>query len=462
MAKRRAIAGIALATILLAACAPLARAAQAAAGAAPAIAQTHVKTFGFIGAEHSARNAATYQFGIEPSYAQAAAWMTWAATDDRFARAIHAAGMKTAFYVDPHRISANGFPMIHAVPTDEHAYYHNCDGSRVQTSFNGSLEQNVGDPAAPALQTFFNDYIDARQRTTGGSYDAVWEDDAGPLSEFYQPFRAPLPGCWYPGDARYDDAQRAFDLHAHLPVIFENLANHHGATLSRAVPLVGAPNVIAGVLEFCFANGYEGHDARAKEAGTIWEVEENTALAVLGEHRMFLCYDYPGSSASPAAIDQRGYIAASFLLTFDPEESVLAEAVDTPSGVPVEPEMEIVPLEPVVPTPASIDALRTPSGAYAREYRACYIAGKLAGGCAVVVNANAVVPVRFPFRGYTRTIQLRGRGVIAGVDDGTLAFGGAPADLVPPRGWVIALHERQANAFVDGSIFMHVGRAASP
>jgi hypothetical protein len=154
---------------------------------------------------------------------------------------------------------------------------------------------------------------------------------------------------------------------------------------------------------------------------------------------MFLCYDYPGGSESPAAIDQRGFIDASFLLTFDPEQSVLAEAVDTPSGVPVEPEMEIVPREPVVPTPSSIDALRTPSGAYAREYRACYIAGKLAGGCAVVVNPNADVPVRFPFRGYTRTIQLRGRGVIAGLDDGLLAFGGAPAELIPPRGWVLAL-----------------------
>jgi len=431
--------GGALIALLLGACDPRVGAAQASVSeqSSPA---THVKTLGLVGAEHSARNAADYDFGIGVSYAQAAHWLTWAATDDRYARAIHAAGIKTTFYADPHRLSANGFPMAHATPPDESAYYHNCDGSRVHTSYNGSLRQDVGNLASPALAAFFNTYIDTHQRATGNAYDAVWEDDAGPLSEFYQPFVESLPGCWYPGDARYDEEQRAFDAHTHVPVIFENLANHHGSTVSQSAALVGAPNVIAGLLEFCFANGYGGNDGRAKEAGEIWSVEENTVLQVIAEHRMLICYNYPSSAATPAAFDQRGYILASLLLTYDPEESVLAEQVTTASGVPVEPEAAFVPTAPVVPQPRTIEGLRTATGAYAREYGGCYLHGALIGACAIVVNPNALLPVPFPYRdGYTRTLQISGRGVVSGVDDGAVAFGAAPSAFVAPRGWVIAV-----------------------
>lgn len=408
------------------------------AAAAPQRVPEHVPTFGSIGAEHARRVPADYEFGIGTSYAQAAKWVTWAATDDRYAAAIHAAGIKTTFYVDPHRISANGFPMDHATPSDESAYYHNCDGSRVRTSYDGKLTQDVGDPASPALNAFFNGYIDAHQRKTGHAYDAVWEDDAGPLSEFYQPFVQPLPGCWYPGDDRYDAEQRAFDAHAHLPVIYENLANHHGGTESKSVALVGSPNVVAGLLEFCFANGYGGNDPRAKESGEIWTVEENTVLDVLAERRMLVCYNYPSSAATPQAIDQRGYIFASLLLTFDPERSVLAEQVETPSGVPVEPEAAFVPLDPVVAQPRTIAGLRTATGVYGREYRACYVRGKPIGACAIVVNPNPILPLPFPWRGaYSRTLQISGRGVIDGVDDGRLTFGPPPPLLVGARGWVI-------------------------
>lgn len=435
------IAKLLLAAVLLVACDPRADAAEQPAVAASATTTyTHVKTFGLIGAQHALRDLEKYEYGIKASYAEAALWLTWASTDDRFVRPIHAAGMKTTMYVDPHRMSPNGFPMQHAIPTDERAYYHNCDGTRVSTSYDGSLKQYVGDLASPALASFFNAYIDAHQRATGNAYDAVWEDDAGPLSEFYQPFTQALPGCWYPGDERYNAAQRAFDAAAHLPVIFENLANHHGSTVSQSVALVGSPNVIAGLLEFCFANGFGGKDPRAKEAGSIWRVEENTVLQVIAQHRMLVCFNYPSSGVTAEAYDQRGYIMASFLLTYDPEQSVMAESAITPSGVPVEPEMTFVPLDPVVPAPASIEGLRTPMGAYAREYRACYLRGALIGACAVVVNPDAALPVPFPYRdGYHRTVQISGHGVIDGIDNGKITFAGPPGAFVGPRGWAIAV-----------------------
>jgi hypothetical protein len=132
---------------------------------------------------------------------------------------------------------------------------------------------------------------------------------------------------------------------------------------------------------------------------------------------------------------------AAFLLTFDPDESVLAEQVTTPSGVPVEPEMTFVPLDPVLPAPPAIDGLRVDGGAYLREYRACYLRGVPVGACAVAVNPSALVPAVFPHRdAYRRTLQIGGRGVVEGIDDGTISYGGAPAPLIAPRGWVIALH----------------------
>jgi hypothetical protein len=431
---QRGAAALALATLLLCGCDPRPAAAEGAAAAATT-AYTHVKTFATIGAEHTQRDAANYEYGIQTSYAQAASWVTWAATDDRFAKAIHAHGMKTTFYADPHRISRGGFPMRDAIPTAETAYFHTCDGRRVQTSFDGSVAQYVGDPASPALASYFNDYIDERMRATGGSYDAVWEDDAGPLSEFYQPFSAPFASCWYPGDVKYNAAQRAFDARSHLPVIFENLANHRGLKMSSSVDLIDTPNVIAGLLEYCFAFGSEG---RAKEFGADWKTEENTAIAVTARaHRMLFCFNYPSSAETPTAIDARGYILASFLLTFDPERSVLAEQAGGPSGLTVEPEAALVPLQPAIPTPVDIDGLRTSSGAYAREYRACYEAGTLAGPCAIVVNPNRF-PVLFPYRGYTRTMTISGRGIVPGLDDGRIGFGGPPGLVLPAQGWAIA------------------------
>ncbi len=67
-------------------------------------------------------------------------------------------------------------------------------------------------------------------------------------------------------------------------------------------------------------------------------------------------------------------------------------------------------------------------------------AGTLVGACAIVVNPNALLPMPFPYRdGYHRTLQISGRGVVDGVDDGKIAFGAAPGPFVAPRGWVIAL-----------------------
>ena len=69
----------------------------------------------------------------------------------------------------------------------------------------------------------------------------------------------------------------------------------------------------------------------------------------------------------------------------------LWETFTSPGGLRVFPESSVVPTEPIVPTPGSISALQTPSGAYAREYATCYVGGSSVGPCAAVVNPNAAI-----------------------------------------------------------------------
>lgn len=401
---------------------------------------THVKTFAEIGPERSARDTANYDYGILASYAQAALWVSWAATDDRYARQLRMLGIKTVFYVDPHRLSPSGFPMAQTIPSDETAYYHSCDGTRVHTSYNGRSTQYVGNPASPALNAFFDRYVREHARVGDEpNYDAVWEDDAGPLSEFYQAFVEPLPGCWYPGDVAYMRELSAFQRHSPLPILMENLANWHGAHPSKAIDLLDNPNVIGGLLEFCFS---ATSHARAKESGTAWLVQQETALRVIAEeHKQFFCFNYLDGGDDAASIDRRGYVFASFLLSYDPTLSVLAEQVATPSGVSVEPEAAFVPLQPVVPTPRDPSALRTQHGAYAREFRACSIHGTPVGRCAIVVNPSAFGMAAFPYPGkYKHTLRIEGRGAIEGIDTGRITIDpAAPPAALPPRGWVIAI-----------------------
>ena len=55
---------------------------------------------------------------------------------------------------------------------------------------------------------------------------------------------------------------------------------------------------------------------------------------------------------SALGIDNRLFVIASFLLTYDLSHSMLAEGFTTPSNSRVEPESQLVPLAPRLPTPA--------------------------------------------------------------------------------------------------------------
>ena len=129
------------------------------------------------------------------------------------------------------------------------------------------------------------------------------------------------------------------------------------------------------------------------------------------------------------------YTYASFLLAYEPQFSVLQEALrSAPSGVPVYPETRLVPLEPQASAHQDIGDLRR-GGTYVREFAQCYIARVAAGPCAAVVNPSSTASAAFPLHGYRAALALRG-GSIA--DGGTVAFSAAvPASLGPASAAIV-------------------------
>ncbi|MBV8172591.1 MAG: hypothetical protein JO219_11740 [Candidatus Eremiobacteraeota bacterium] len=121
---------------------------------------------------------------------------------------------------------------------------------------------------------------------------------------------------------------------------------------------------------------------------------------------------------------------ASWWLTYDANYSVAAEVFESPGDIYAFPEMRLVPLDPVRSASGDIEALRSRSGAFVREFRRCYLGGSAIGACAAVVNASVanVTLSAFP-RSYTRALSVDDRNLF---DGGRLSFSdGVPYSLGP-------------------------------
>ena len=105
----------------------------------------------------------------------------------------------------------------------------------------------------------------------------------------------------------------------------------------------------------------------------------------------------------------------------------------------MDPESELVALNPLIPAPADISGLSTTTYTYGRQYANCYLGGVPIGSCAPVVNADGPKHAHaFPWPGaYSHTLVLNGGGVL---DGGTaLTNGPAPTALVAGESAVIAI-----------------------
>ncbi len=355
---------------------------------------------------------------------QVAPYLTWASNpSEANAPAVKAAGMKIYVYTNPNRIApcrgCNNQLYAHVV-ANLPVIAKLCDGTKI-TVYN--KKGYLTDPRVPLMAKLWTDEINREQSITATKWDAVFEDETA--TALYTDNGMP---CNY-SDSAWLAASQQETAAQGVPIIV-NALNRPAAGLAMA----DVSNVIGAMREGCYTNPWNNRETWA--SGDEWITTENIEITMAQKNKTFWCYGIDPQSADQAQAS-RVYQDASFLLTYSLSFSLLQEAYGTPSNFPVMPESQLVPLDPLVPTPNDVAALKTPTGVYAREYAHCYYRGSLVGACAVVVNSDASSAHDYPYgTKYQHSMVLNGGGVIEG---GTLATNGAaPPASMPPLSAAIA------------------------
>ena len=356
------------------------------------------------------------------SPAQAAPYLNWAQTTANDANGISAAGIKTEVYVDPNWMNSNNPTYKYVTSAD---YARTCTNSLVGVQFgSGALRYDIN-PNYSASHTMFATAVNALK--SQGHIDMIFEDNPGPLSG-YASYPNGKP-CNY-SDSSWINGTIAMNNAVSVPVMINGLNSFNSSTLtSRTLPIMNGANTLAGNLEGCYSNY-----STPVETGTSWIMIEDTELAVNRMGKTFQCMARYGGTAS-SNIQARMFTLASFLLSYNPSKSILQEEFGTPSGLHVFPESELVALNPLVSTPSSVTSLREASGAYGRQYGACYLRGAYVGACAVAVSRDAGETHAFPFSGYSHTLVVSGNGVL---DGGTVSASGPAPGSMPAGTGIIA------------------------
>jgi hypothetical protein len=401
---------------------------------APPIAQTHIMTF----QQHLASNQVT-TFGN--NYGAVGPYITYALTDSIANPALRAAGVKTGFYSTVHTLcdpQTYGECTPQASQAPASVFAKTCAGDKVTfSSPSSSLTQYQTDASQSTdLSSLLNTVI-ATATSDGTHFDFAFDDNAYVPGdslgwEKWYDFTtgavvSPGPFCNYT-NAAYISGMRSLYTNATLPVIANSLqAPDNAPAVSLGVQYYnGVPNLWGGMLEYIYGTNLSSA-SRIKESGSIWQSEENTQLATSNAQRLFIAYEHVGGTDA-AGLDERLYIYASLMLSFDNASLVMAEDVtNNTSHVNVNPEEQLVPTQPLIAQPSTISSLAQAGGAYAREFAACYYAGKAIGPCATVVNSNASGSVAFPSlsRSYGHTAVISGAGIVPNYDNGAMTFNGA-------------------------------------
>jgi len=216
--------------------------------------------------------------------------------------------------------------------------------------------------------------------------------------------------------ANADAAYRAQTGQDMPGVIYNGLDPVLSSNLRPAIGLNASPYVAGGAAENCYVRAAGSATVPVQDLApnhSPWSALENTEIAMAQAHKLFVCVGEapPGRDASRLT-HQRLYQVASFLLTMDPDTSILSEAYPTKSHFQVFPESLLAPFNPVGPQPASVaDLVIASSGGadlYGREYSSCPVSGANAGGCFVVVNpSTAAIAFQWPSK-YVATVKISG------------------------------------------------------
>jgi hypothetical protein len=397
-----------------------------------------------------------------------------------------AAGIATVWYVDPHRIGSVAGKMSDRPPItalNENTDVMKCaQGGVLESSYSPATGTVFGDPTSANLIAQTN----AQLATAAAHYGPVsylWIDDAMLLDDQWADTwscgtaaiahgRIAPARIAYANGAPYTPQNflahlASFDDALAAPVLDEGACNGDGSDLGGSPGDGGATAALsaqarnsAGALCEDFAEGWGNRQTvDGKAVDQFWQQDLNSGIAVISAHKMFVNYDYIGDQGAnnrgrPADADQRGYIYASFMLLYDPVQSVYmtgewgAQHKAVAPAI-VFPENLLVPLQPLTTAvwPRRVDALAR-GGAYVREFAACGYAGHPIGPCAAVVNPSSsnAIPLPALTQHYGHSVALTGDdGAFTGRhgtpnygDDGDVDFTSQPVPAtLPAAGWTI-------------------------
>lgn len=351
-------------------------------------------------------------------------YVTWVQTGSAYAANMRSNGLKVDIYENFWRNYSSdnpgiGYADLKPGGTHAPAEAKTCTGTVIYDStYGGGYESDARSSYAAGHAAVFNNY---RITSYNNQYDAIFSDDTGAMGGL------PLPCNW--SLSSYQSSTNS--VHASLKVpVFVNTLGAASNPLNQVGYVTGASNVIGGMCEICIAGNRSGTDYA--QTGTYWQEIENAAIQIVAHQKIFWLYARAtGDPSSETAL--RTYIYASFLLTYSPSYSMLQEAFKSAYNFPVMPETGFVALQPVT-TASSITGYQTSTGAYMRQFGACYYRGSYKGKCAVVVNPTGST-VTVPTTAYAHSLGMVGGGVL---DGGYATFGNSrPSSLAPAQAAIL-------------------------
>jgi hypothetical protein len=304
-------------------------------------------------------------------------------------------------------------PIGAGVSSDESAWFHGADGSRVRHYDSpDSHYQEALNPGSPSARNAYKAFIDdALSRTP--ALDYIMADDSGgvftgsdgsQLSGWMYGFNA--PEVEITTDAAFIAAERQMLAVPSRPVLVNGYdpsthkPSYNGAWLD-------SPNVAGNIYEGCYGGG-NGLDSN--QYG-VWTDKSNGLLAVIAHRSLAVCM-----MVAPATPSNRIYEMASWWMTYTEPYSVAAPLNGPPDGSTILPEYDLVPRQPRTTATSDVNALRAATGAFVREFDSCYQAGVAIGPCAAVVNPNPSASVSMPALSghYTSVLAVDDKSAFAG------------------------------------------------
>jgi len=324
-----------------------------------------------------------------------------------------AVGIKTIIYTDPNRVN-DGMPEY---SNDETEYAHDCSNNRI-TINDAKLVTYLTNPTSTVLLGLWQQHVAFYNQIGHAQYNAVFEDTPLVHNVSAQP-------CGYSQSAWLAN-QNTMGTALAYPIIFNGLGNLANGPDQMSPAMALLPTSIGGTMEGCYSN----HSGDPMPNLQVWHTFETTEIQVLAAGKLFVCRGFDSTPDTSAQV-QRLYMFGSFVLTYDPALAIFSPKF-TPanSGFWIQPEDQLVALDPVVIRPSSIDQLNEGANVYGRQYKNCYYAGQWIGACASVVNSDTPGQAHpLPWTNiYHHTLVLNGGDIL---DGGTASTNGpAPPSTI--------------------------------